>query len=319
MKILVTCPPMIKQMHRYQHLFTDVYCPETVQTLTEDELVDIVHMYDGWIVGDDPVTEKVLKAGVDGILKAVVKWGVGTDNIDFEACSKLGVHVANTPAMFGREVADVAVCYLVGLSRKLFEIDRSVRSGEWFKPTGVSLYGKKVALIGFGDIGQQVAKRLLCLEMELYVSDPNFETVGGVVVSKNNNVKINSSVQNVNIVDHYTCLSEAEYVIITCSLNKSTYHMLDKHKLLLCKKGVGIVNVSRGSVVKEDDIVELLQTQHVSGLATDVFEDEPVTKDSKLLHMDNCILGSHNSSNTLEAVDRTTFKAVDTLFKLLLK
>ena len=113
MRVLVTCPPMLRLMDDFRGVFgasgVEVVCPDVVQTLSEEQLIAELPAYDGWIVGDDPATEAVLAAGRAGRLKALVKWGVGVDNVDFRAAESLGLKVINTPGVFGREVADIAV------------------------------------------------------------------------------------------------------------------------------------------------------------------------------------------------------------------
>src|SRR3546814_3100765 len=84
-------------------------------------------IYDGWIIGDDTATRRVFEAGKAGKLKAAVKWGIGVDTVDFAACKDLGIPIINTPNMFGGEVADVSVGYVIGLARQLFVIDRGIR------------------------------------------------------------------------------------------------------------------------------------------------------------------------------------------------
>ncbi len=157
MKILVTCPPMLGMIESFRYLFAErgieLSAPNVVQTMSVDELKEIVPQHDSWIIGDDPATREVFEAGKAGNLKAAVKWGIGVDNVDFDACKDLDIPIINTPDMFGREVADVAMGYVIALARETFEIDRAVRKGEWIKPRGVSLSGKTVALVGFGDIG----------------------------------------------------------------------------------------------------------------------------------------------------------------------
>jgi D-3-phosphoglycerate dehydrogenase len=123
--------------------------PETVQTRAISDLLELVPAHDGWIIGDDPATREVFSHGKSGKLKAAVKWGVGVDNVDFDACEKLGIPVANTPGMFGAEVADLALGYIIALARQTFEIDRGVRAGQWPKPLGISLGERKVAILGF--------------------------------------------------------------------------------------------------------------------------------------------------------------------------
>ena len=138
----------------------------------EQELRSLLPAYDGWIIGDDPATRSVLSAGKNGRLKVCVKWGAGTDNVDFQACDDLKIPVSNTPGMFGDEVADIALGYLIGLARQTFVIDRAIREGEWIKPTGVSLQNKVVGIVGYGNIGRALAARVAALGMKGKVFDP---------------------------------------------------------------------------------------------------------------------------------------------------
>ena len=143
MRILVTCPPMLGMFHEFvepaREAGFELVAAKVTQTLSQDELVALLPQYDGWIIGDDPATRSVFEAGKAGRLKAAVKWGIGVDNVDFAACKDLGIPIINTPQMFGAEVADVALAYVIGLARQLFEIDRGVRAGGWPKPAGMSL------------------------------------------------------------------------------------------------------------------------------------------------------------------------------------
>jgi D-3-phosphoglycerate dehydrogenase len=167
---------MLRQIHEFRPIFAekgiDLLTPNVVQTLSEEELIDILPGVEGWIIGDDPATERVFAAGKAGKLRAAVKWGVGVDNVDFKACKKLGIPIINTPNMFGAEVAGIAVNMVIGLARQTFLIDRGVRAGQWLKPAGISLTGRTVALIGFGDIGKATAKRLHAFDLKINVYDP---------------------------------------------------------------------------------------------------------------------------------------------------
>jgi len=123
-KILITCPPMLRQIDKFREKFAgldiDITTPNVVQTLTVEKLKEIVPQHDGWIIGDDPATSEVFEAGKAGQLKVAVKWGIGVDNVDFAACDRLGIPITNTPGMFGAEVADLAMCYILGLARDAF-------------------------------------------------------------------------------------------------------------------------------------------------------------------------------------------------------
>ena len=307
MKILVTCPPMLGMIESFRYLFAErgieLSAPNVVQTMSVDELKEIVPQHDGWIIGDDPATREVFEAGKAGNLKAAVKWGIGVDNVDFDACKDLDIPIINTPDMFGREVADVAMGYVIALARETFEIDRAVRKGEWIKPRGISLSGKTVALVGFGDIGQSTAKRLLAADMNVIAYDP--------FAGNNPNLpKVEREVWPDRV-------EEADFIVVTCSLTKSSYHMVNPDVFKQAKDGVRIVNVGRGPIIDETSLEDALKSGKVYSAALDVFEVEPLPMDSYLRSHPHCIFGSHNASNTADAVERTSHIAINRLFNFL--
>ena len=308
-KLLLTCPPMVQQINKYKdvlELFE--YCiPKFNQTVSEDTLLNIIGDYDAWIAGDDPATREVLKAGSDGNLKVLIKWGIGTDNIDINATKEFGIKFTNTPGMFGDEVSDVAIGYLINITRSLVQINNSVKTGNWYKPSGISLRSKKVTLVGFGDIGRSIAKRLLVMGVNLYVSDPNFIKVDGKIMG---DVVVDSSLNEINIEPLEACLKDSIAVILSCPLVSSTYHLINTTTINLMHDNCYIVNVSRGPVVKEEDVIEHLENGKIAGFATDVFEIEPVDINNKLLKFNNVIVGSHNASNSIDSVNRTSFKTI---------
>ena len=273
--------------------------PEVSQIVPESELVSMIPQFDGWIIGDDPATAAVFLAGAAGRLKAAVKWGVGIDNVDFSACRRLHIPIANTPGMFGREVADVALGYIIALARETFSVHCQVSRGLWPKPAGISLAEKTVAVVGFGDIGRHTARRLLASEMKIIAYDPNFKPASGL--------------ERVAPATWPDRLAEADFLVLTCALTPENRHLIDKTTLSLMKPGVRIVNVARGGLIEEDSLAEALRAGRVHSAALDVFEVEPLSADSPLRGFERCIFGSHNSSNTLEAVIRTSEKAISLL------
>ena len=321
-QVLVTCPPMIKQVSTFDSLFSqcnmDYFCPTFSQTLSEEELIELVPKYDGWIIGDDPATREVFEAGIKGNLKAAVKWGVGVDNVDFAACKDLNIPITNVPNVFGEEVSDVAVGYVISLSRKLHLIDQETKNGGWIKPCGRSLTDKKVCLVGFGDIGRCIARKLLGFRMNLFVSDPGFEKVDGKIVCKYDpSIKISDELNKVNIASLEEAALDSDYIVVSCALNIHTRGLVNKSVTSTANKGVIIVNVARGPVVNEKDIIELLGTGHIDSVGFDVFEKEPLSKNNKLRDYPQNIFGSHNGSNTIEGVERTSIIAINNLYKYL--
>jgi D-3-phosphoglycerate dehydrogenase len=299
---------MIKRIDEFRANFEnkgiEIHIPQMVQTLSENELIDILPTFDGWIIGDDPATEKVFEAGKKGKLKAAVKWGVGVDNVDFNACERLGIPIINTPQMFGAEVANVAVGYVIGLARELFLIDQEVKKGNWIKPSGISIKDKKVGVIGFGDIGRHTSKYLKGLDMDVIVYDPFAK-------------KTEEDSATFSFVDYPNRIEELDFLVATCALNPSTKNMVNKTIFEQMKKGVRIINVSRGGIVNETDLVDAMEKGIVYSAALDVFETEPMPLNNPLRKFERCIFGTHNGSNTVEGVRRASYQAMGHLFNFL--
>lgn len=301
--VLVTCPPMLGQIE----LFTTyaagrglkLHPARVTQTLSQDELKKLLPNYDGWIIGDDPATRSVFEAGKSGRLSAAVKWGIGVDNVDFEACHDLGLPITNTPMMFGAEVADIATAYVIGLARELFLIDRGVRSGEWPKPAGISLMGKKAGVVGLGDIGRNTVTRLQALGLNVVAYDPGVEGDAGI-----------SQLERAIWPER---VDELDFLVFTCALNEHNFHMLDAKVLERVRPELRVVNVARGPLIEEVALVSALQSGKVHSAALDVFEDEPLPMDSPLRDMERCIFGSHNGSNTVDAVIKASHTAIEHL------
>lgn len=310
MKVLVTCFPMLGLMDEfipYARLKGIELVPlKSAQTVSEDALIQVLPEFDGWIIGNHPATYRAFEAGRHGCLKAAVKWGIGVDKVDFAACERLGIHIVHTPNMFGGEVADVAVGYLIGLARRLFLIDRAIRlENSWPKPIGMSLAGKRVGLIGFGDIGRNVAKRVMAFDMEVTAYDPGVVGDGGF--------------PGIVRADWPARIEEADFLVFTCSLHAGNRHMLNCETLARAKSGVFVVNVARGALINERALIAALRSGHVRAAALDVFEQEPLPLDSPLRSLPQCVLGSHNSANTQEAVRRASYAAMRKLFEFLQK
>lgn len=302
-KVLVTCPPMLGMFDDFVKFAADkgieLHAAETTQTLSEEELKSLLPDYDGWIIGDDPATFAVFEKAQHGKLKAAVKWGIGVDNVDFEACKQLGIPITNTPDMFGGEVADLAMCYLLGLARQAFYIDRNIRDGLWSKPAGASVAGKTIGIIGYGDIGFSLAKRLSGFDVNVISYDPGVDGHKGL--------------EFVERVDWPEKVETLDYLVLTCSLNPGNHHMLNEQILERLKNSCSIVNVARGPLIDESALVTALNNGSIGPVALDVFEVEPLPMSSDLRNNPLCIFGSHNGSNTAEAVTRASMEALKLL------
>ncbi len=306
MKVLITCPPMLGLMEEFAADFErrniELTTPEVKQTLTEQELLKIVPEHDGWIIGDDPATARVFERASSGKLKAAVKWGVGIDNVDMAAAEKVGVAISHTPNMFGDEVGDLAFSYAVSLARDTYQIDRGVRTGEWPKPAGISLRGRRAAVVGYGDVGRAIANRLVNSGMKVQVYDPYAESV---------------DTESVELKTWPDDVHNTSILILACSLTEANRHIINEKILMGFESAVRIVNVARGPLIDEQALARALEAGKVHSAALDVFENEPLPISSALRSFDQVVFGSHNASNTVDAVKRTSEKAISKLMEFL--
>lgn len=309
--VLISCPHLQRTIDKYQHLFLEndieIDLPDVDQNLSEEDLLKVIDRYDGVIAGDDVFSEKVLLHASK--LKIISKWGIGVDSIDIDAAKRLGIKVSNTPNVFGDEVADLVIGYIVLLSRKMHLIDRSVRSGLWKEAQirGTSLRGKTLGVIGVGSIGKAVVTRAKALGMatlgyDVYPISKSFVSENGL-----KQVSLNELLQN------------ADFISLNCNLTSENRHILGEKEFKMMKNPVYIINTARGPLIDEEFLIQAIKEGKVVGVALDVFEHEPLPKDSPLRQFENCIFGAHNSSNTYEAVLRTNELAIKNLFSGLSK
>jgi D-3-phosphoglycerate dehydrogenase len=303
MRVLVSCPQMQVEFPTYADAFKaagiEAVLPAVRQQLTEDELLAIIDRFDGVIAGDDHFTAAVLERAHR--LRILSKWGVGIDNIDLEAARRLEIAVTNTPGTFDDEVADVCVGYLVLLARGLHTIDTGVRSGAWTKIEGRSLGGLTLGIVGLGGIGRALAHRASAMQMRVVGCDPDSAAVA---------LATEAGVEALELPE---LIATADAISLNCPLTATNHHLLDEEAFAAMRPGVLIVNTARGPLVDEAALLGALDAGIVEGAALDVFETEPIRSDHVLAQHERVILGSHNASNTREAVARVSALAVANL------
>lgn len=301
-RVLITCKQMQNVYDVFEREFSErgieVHLPViSGQQMTEDELIEIIGDFDGIIAGDDPLTDAVLEHATR--LRIISKWGVGIDAIDLEAARRRGIPVTNTPGVFGEDVADAALGYLLSLTRHIPRIHESVSAGGWLKIEGTRLSGKTAGVIGFGSIGQAVARRLLAFGCRTLAYDPVPEAL--------------ATAERLGVEGHRTLtdvLKASEALVLCAPLTPDTHHLLNEDTLALLPPRALVINVSRGPMVQESALVAALESGHVAAAALDVFEEEPMTPDNPLRRFEQCVFGSHNGSNTREGVLDCSAQAV---------
>jgi D-3-phosphoglycerate dehydrogenase len=284
---------------RIEELGYDVIAPELGgrQQFTAAELLDYKSRLVGIIAGDDELDREFFAGATT--LKTVIRWGIGMDSVDHEAARQHGVTVRNTPGVFGYEVADSAFGYILNLVRGYLTVDAAVRRGEWPKVEGITLAGARLGVVGFGAIGREIAKRGLGFDMDVVAFDPYVETAP----------------HGVSIVDLDELLATSRFIVLACPLTPDTFHLINASRLGLLRQDAYLVNVARGPVVLETDLIDALKAGQLAGAALDVFEVEPLPLSSELRTLPNVVLGAHNASNTREGVVRASNAAVEFLIE----
>jgi D-3-phosphoglycerate dehydrogenase len=301
--ILVTCRQMQVELPqhrgRIEKLGYDVLAPDLGgrQQFSAAELLEHSERLVGIIAGDDELDRTFFDGAPK--LKTVIRWGIGMDSVDHEAARDNGVTVRNTPGVFGHEVADSAFGYILNLVRGYIAVDAAVRRGEWPKVEGTTLAGAQLGIVGFGAIGREIAKRAKGFDMQVVAYDPFADAAR----------------TDVAIVDLDDLLATSRFIVLACPLTPQTLGLINAERLVLVRADAYLVNVARGPVVVEKDLVEALQDGRLAGAALDVFEVEPLPLDSELRRLPNVVLGAHNGSNTREGVARASNAAVDFLIE----
>ncbi|XP_052175466.1 D-3-phosphoglycerate dehydrogenase 2, chloroplastic-like [Diospyros lotus] len=267
--------------------FGDVQCQ---YDLSPEQLCSEISKFDALIVrSGTKVTRRVFEAA-GGRLKVVGRAGVGIDNVDLQAATEFGCLVVNAPTANTIAAAEHAIALLASMARNVAQADASTKSGKWQrnKYVGVSLVGKTLAVMGFGKVGSEVARRAKGLGMNVISHDPYAPADRARAVG-------------VELVSFDEAIATADFVSLHMPLTPATNKIFNDDTFARMKKGVRIVNVARGGVIDEDALVRALEGGVVAQAALDVFTEEPPAKDCKLLQIENVTLTPHLGASTKEA------------------
>ena len=231
-------------------------------------------------------------------LKLVIRAGEGTDNIDKSACAAKGVKVANTPGANNNSAAEHAIALMMTVLRKTAEANATMKNGGWDKSkyTGVELANKKVGVVGFGRIGQIVSKRLAGFEPDLLFFDPFVEKSELPYATKAKDLK--------------EIFSTCDVITLHTPLMEQTKGMVNAELLNLMQPHAILINASRGGIVDEDALLQVLKDKKIRAAGFDVFATEPLEENSPLRSLDNITLTPHLGASTEEAQLRVGEMAV---------
>ncbi|MEF8780439.1 MAG: phosphoglycerate dehydrogenase [Haloferacaceae archaeon] len=299
MKVLVTDPIAEAGLDRLRGAGHEV---ETAYDVEGEALLESVSDANALIVrSGTEVTREVFEAASDLVI--VGRAGIGVDNIDIEAATDHGVVVANAPEGNVRAAAEHTVAMTFASARSIPQAHVRLRGGEWAKGEflGTELNGKTLGIVGLGRVGQEVAKRLDGLGMELVVYDP--------YISRERAAQFNAEL----VEELEECLERADVVTVHTPLLPETRGMIGAEELALLEGGY-LVNCARGGIVDEEALAAAVDDGTLAGAAVDVFETEPVPADSPLLGVEDVVVTPHLGASTEAAQENV---AVDTAEQVL--
>ncbi|KAJ6720027.1 FORMATE DEHYDROGENASE 1 [Salix viminalis] len=267
--------------------FGDVDCS---YDLSQEDLCKKIASCDALIVrSGTKVTRQVFEAA-KGKLKVVGRAGVGIDNVDLQAATEFGCLVVNAPTANTVAAAEHGIALLASMARNVAQADASMKAGQWQrnKYVGVSLVGKTLAVMGFGKVGSEVARRAKGLGMQVIAHDPYAPADRARAIG-------------VELVPFDQAISTADFISLHMPLTPATEKVFSDDTFEKMKKGARIVNVARGGVVDEDALLRALDSGKVAQAALDVFAEEPPPKDSKLVQHERVTVTPHLGASTKEA------------------
>lgn len=236
-------------------------------------------------------------------LKVIARNGVGYDAVDIDAATARGIKVINTPFALNDSVAETAVTELLAISKNIFWNMKSIYDGQWnYKKAhpGNDIFGKTVGILGFGRIGHAVAEKLAGFNVELIAHDP-----------------FAKATETVKMVSREELFATADYVLVHLPAMDSTKHSIGMDEFKMMKETAYFINMARGVIVVESELVQALRQHEIAGAALDVFEEEPLSDSNPLLQLNNVLLTPHIASNTIETKRKMAIDAANDIVAIL--
>lgn len=270
-------------------------------SLSEKDLIKVIKKYDGILCGDDEINKNVIDIAKN--LKVISKWGTGMNSIDLEYAKKKKIKVFNSPKAFVESVSKYAFGMLINLARGIHLMHLSILRNRWEKFSGISLSNKKLGVIGFGNIGSEIAKLGKSMGFKILVNDIN------------QNLKKKILQRGYKFLTKKRLIQLSDFIIICADLNNTSYHLFDKKEFKIAKKNLVLINIARGPLINEKELVKSLKKNKHLKAGLDVLEIEPLPKKSYLRNSKNVLLSSHNAFNTIDAVEKTNDDSINNIIK----
>lgn len=244
-------------------------------------------------------------------VRLVARCGVGVDTVDVAEASSRGVLATNVPDAMTDAVADYCLGLLLSLVRRIAEGDACMRRGGWEEFPGIELRGKTLGLIGFGKIGQEVARRAMAFGMEVVTSDPMWSDLHHRIAET---LAPGRSVRPMTLDELLAC---SDVVSIHAPNTPKTRHLIDRRRLAMMKPTAVLINTARGALIDQESLQEALRGGIIAGAAIDVYEQEPLPADHPLRSTPRLLLTPHNAFNSKEAAERMSRGCAEPILDLL--
>ncbi len=282
-------------------ILTPLRCELRVhQCRTPAELLGVVGDADQVITQFAPLTAEVLAAMPKA--EVIVRYGIGVDNIDLDAARALGIPVCNVPDYCINEVADHTLAFILATTRQVPANSEAVRSGRWGLAVPLTamrtLAEMTVGIVGFGRIGQEVARRLQAFGCRLLVHDPYVRDVSSIEYTR---------------VSIAGLMADSDIITLHCPATAETRRIINRERIARMKAGVILINVGRGELIDTDALIDGLHDGHIAAAALDVFATEPLPVSSPLLQMNNVIVSAHIASTSVRAMRRLRESVANTV------
>lgn len=249
---------------------------------------------DFFLVGPSKISGERIKQASS--LKLIQKTGIGIDNIDLKTASELGVHVCNTPGANAAGVAELTIALILNLYRKVNFLDKATKSDNWlmweYRLSSYEMRYKTHGFLGFGDIGKETSKLSRAFGTKIMYYDKNR-------LPESMEKRLEATYLELNDL-----LKVSDIVSIHLPLTPETKQLIGRKELSLMKTNTILINVSRGNIVDESALVEVIANKSLAGAGIDVWEKEPVDKENPLLSFDNVIATPHIGAGTRDSLDR---------------
>lgn len=310
-KLLITRPIPQKVIKRAQNFF-DVHVRQSVIPSSKFELINALQNYDAIIAAiGDKFSKEIFESSKSPRTKIISNFGVGYDHLDLNSARQKNIQITNTPDVVTNATADIAMTLMLMTARRAGEGDRLVRSGSWkgwnpMQMLGTHVTGSTLGVIGMGRIGKAIARRCnLGFDMPVYYYNR----------SKVTDLKLKNCYQ-VDSLDEL--FGKADIIVIAVPGGPETYHLIDEKSFAKMKSSSILINIARGEIIKESDLIDALQKKEIGGVGLDVYEFEPLIS-PQLVDLENAVLLPHLGTAALSVREEMGLIALKNIIDILLE